>query len=164
MRKTTTKPSRPGAPARRWPAALVLLVVLNACSVFYRDPVVSLTDLQIVGLGLLSGTAEVTLEVENPNLFSFEVREFRYLLEVEDRDDRWARLAEGVSADTVRLPRRSTEEVTLRIPFSYGAVGTALRNLFSTGEIHYRLEGELKGRGPTGEMDLPVRAVGRMVP
>ncbi len=148
----------------RVPATFLLLLALAGCSLFLRDPVVTITDVQIVGLGLLGGTAEVRLQVENPNPFGFEVREFRYRLDVEDREDRWARLAEGVSVDTVRLARRSTEEVSLRIPFSYCGVGTALRNLLSTGQIHYRLEGDLKGRGPAGSLDVPVRATGTIIP
>jgi LEA14-like dessication related protein len=157
-------PSRGSGPVRRWLLLVPFLLLIGGCSVFFRSPGVTLADVRVIGLGLTSGTAQITLEVENPNLFQLEVREFHYLLEVEGRHDTWSRLAEGSSVERIRLPRRSKEEVRLEVPFSYDAVGVALQSWWQTGSMNYRVRGDLTARGPTGRIDLPFRAEGSMSP
>jgi LEA14-like dessication related protein len=146
------------------PALLIFVVWLGGCTAFYQAPEVTITDVRIVGLGLSAGTAEIHLEVDNPNFYQLEVRRFQYLLEVEGRNSNWSPLAEGVTADTVRLPRRSREDVRLQVPFRYDAVGTAVRNWWETGAMNYRVQGEILARGPMGERELPFRASGSMTP
>jgi LEA14-like dessication related protein len=144
--------------------ALALPVLVGGCSgILYRSPTVEISGVRLVGLGLTSGTAAVDLQVDNPNFFRLEVRELEYLLEVEDAGSRWSRLAEGRSEERIRLGRRSTETVTLEIPFSYGALGSALRSWWETGSVGYRLQGDLLGSGPTGELRVPFRSSGRMM-
>jgi LEA14-like dessication related protein len=158
--------TRRGVPRRLTPPilALVLPLFIGGCAALFRSPTVEIVDVRLVGLGLSSGTAEVTLEVDNPNLFRLEVREFSYLLEIEGSNDRWTRLAEGSSLERVELPRRSTEEVRLRVPFEYGGLGTALQSWWNTGQVNYRIAGDIRARGPGGERDLPFRARGQMAP
>ncbi|MEX2530128.1 MAG: LEA type 2 family protein [Gemmatimonadota bacterium] len=143
---------------------LALPFLLAGCGgLLYRSPTVEIADVRVVGLGLTSGTAAVDLQVENPNFFRLEVHELEYLLEIEDVGDRWSRLAEGRSDEKIRLGRRSTETVTLEIPFSYGAMGLALRSWWETGSVGYRLQGDLLGKGPTGEVRVPFRSSGKMM-
>ncbi len=147
-------------------ALVALLVLTGACALFVRSPEVAIADVRVVGLGLSGGTAEVLLEVDNPNRFGVEVREFHYLLQVSDpaRPERWDTLAVGVSADTVHLPRRAMTVVPLRIPFRYSALGTALRAWLAGGEVPYRLEGSVRARGSGIQRDLPFRSEGTLVP
>jgi LEA14-like dessication related protein len=148
-------------------ATLVLVGVTTAsCALFARSPEVTIADVRVVGLGLTGGTAEVLLEVDNPNRFDLEVREFRYLLEVSDPQapEVWDTLAVGVSADTVRLGGREVTVVPLRIPFRYAAVGTALRAWMQGGGVPYRLEGAVRARGAGVQRDLPFRSRGSLTP
>ncbi len=147
-------------------ALLVVALTAASCALFARSPEVRIADVRVIGLGLTGGTAEVLLEVDNPNRFDLEVREFRYLLEVSDpgQAERWDTLAVGVSADTVRLPRRDLTVVPLRIPFRYSALGTALRAWMQGGEVPYRLEGEVRARGAGVQRDLPFRSRGALTP
>lgn len=155
---------------RRALGALVALglvgVVTASCALFVRSPEVAIADVRVVGLGITGGTAEVLLQVDNPNRFALEVREFRYLLEVTDpgAPERWDTLAVGVSADTVQLPGRQVTVVPLRIPFRYQALGTALRAWSGGGEVPYRIEGEVRARGAGIQRDLPFRSRGALVP
>ncbi len=148
----------------RWLVLPLVVILLGGCSLFYRSPSVVIADVRVVGLGFTSGTAEIILEVDNPNFFHLEVREFQYLLEVEGREDRWSRLAEGRTAESIRLPRRSVERVTLEVPFQYEAVGTALRSWWDTGAMNYRVQGDIVARGPAGRVDLPFRSTGSLTP
>ncbi|MFW5904654.1 MAG: LEA type 2 family protein [bacterium] len=120
--------------------------------------------MRVVSLGLNAGMAEVVLEVDNPNFFSLEVREFDYRLEVEDGEDRWANLAQGSTRESVTLPRRGIERVALEVPFDYEAVGAALRSWWNTGSVPYRIEGALSARGPGMVREFPFQARGRMAP
>jgi LEA14-like dessication related protein len=156
----------PGRTLALWGTVLGVVLLSSACSLFVRSPEVAIADVRVVGLGLTGGTAEILLEVNNPNRFGLEVREFSYLLEVADpaRPDRWDTLAAGITSDTVRLDRRSTSVVPLRIPFRYSALGTALRAWMQGGEIPYRLEGDIRARGAGIQRDLPFRSRGNLTP
>lgn len=159
------RPPRRGARRRaRRLAALVPLLLAAGCSWMYEEPSVRILGVRVVGLGLTAGTAEVELEVDNPNRFAFEVREFGYLLEVAEGDDRWTELTRGTAADTVRIPGRTVERVTLPVPFQYRGAGTAIRAWFETGEIRYRFRGELTARAPTRTLVLPLRSEGTIAP
>jgi LEA14-like dessication related protein len=164
--KRRSFPAPRGRP-RQWAQVFVLLVlgvVLGGCALFYRSPQVQIADVRVVQLGFTSGTAEVKLDVTNPNRFGLEVRELAYLLEVAEREDLWTELARGQSSERVRIGRRSTREVTLAVPFQYRGAGSALRAWWETGEIRYRVRGEIKARAPTRTIDLPFRAEGTVVP
>lgn len=153
--------------SRRWPrllGGLALALLVTGCALFYRDPEIRIVDVRVVGLGLTSGTAEVTLEVDNPNRFALEVREFAYLLEVAEGEDRWTELTRGATMDTIRISRRSVQEVILPVPFQYQGAGSALRAWFETGRIEYRFQGELTARAPTRTLNFPVRSSGTIVP
>lgn len=153
-----------GRSGLRAPAMALLTLVLAGCALFYRDPTVTIADVRVLSLGFNGGTAEVILEVENPNRFDLEVRGFEYRLEVRDGPERWTELAEGASEERVRLQKRSTDEVALTIPFRFQGVGSALRSWLSTGEIGYRMQGTVRARGPTGEVSLPFRSQGTLIP
>jgi LEA14-like dessication related protein len=152
--------------ALRLPALAGLLLLVPGCALFFRSPEVRIVDVRLVGLGLTSGTAEVLLEVDNPNRFALEVRGLEYLLEIGAREgaERWDTLAAGFHADTVHLRRRSGEEVAIRIPFRYQALGTAFQAWVSGGEIPYRIQGEVRAHGPGGVRDLPFRSRGTIRP
>ncbi len=150
----------------RLPVLLFLLATLPGCALLYQSPEVRIVDVRVVGLGITSGTAEILLEVDNPNRFGLEVRGLDYLLEVGTPSDqaRWDTLAVGFHPDTIQLPRRSEEQVAVRIPFRYQALGTALGAWLQGGDIPYRIQGEVKARGPGGERDLPFRSRGSIRP
>lgn len=162
--------ARPNLARRTRPIFLAafagLTLVLSGCGLLIQNPVVGIVDVRVAGLGLSGGTAEIFLQVENPNRFDVEVREFQYVLLVAERPEsvRWDTLAIGVSADTLRLGRRSIEVVPLRIPFRYSGLGTALRGLLFGGSVPYRVEGTLRARGSGIQRQIPFSASGTLTP
>jgi LEA14-like dessication related protein len=151
-------------PAARLAFMAALALLVPGCSLFYQDPTVRFMDVRVVGLGVTSGTAELTLEVENPNRFALDLREFTYLLEVAEGDDRWVELARGEVEEAVRIGRRTTQEVILSVPFQYRGAGSAIRAWLDTGRIDYRFQGELTARAPSRTVTFPVRSQGTLVP
>jgi len=148
----------------RLAGALALVVLAAGCTLFYQDPTVRFVDVRVVGLGITSGTAEVTLEVDNPNRFGLEVREFLYQLEVAEGSERWTELARGETEEAIQIPRRTVQQVTLSVPFQYRGAGSAIRAWLETGRIPYRFQGELTARAPTRTLVLPVRSEGSITP
>jgi LEA14-like dessication related protein len=165
---TPSTESSPRVPRRPLVLLAVLagLALLPGCALFIKNPVVGIVDVRVAGLGLTGGTAELQLQVENPNRFDVTVREFTYVLTVADRPDavRWDTLAIGVSIDTLYLSKRSIEVIPLRIPFRYSGLGTALRGLLFSGEIPYRVEGTVRARGAGISRQLPYSATGTLNP
>ncbi len=148
-------------PIARAILALGTLMFLAGCSGLYRAPEVTLTNVQITGLGLTSGIARVYLEVENPNPVSLEVRRMEYLLELRGPDGEWNVLSEGVSSDRVTVVRRGTTDLSLEMVFQYRALGAAFLGWWDSREVMYRIQGDLSARGPLGPVQLPFEASGR---
>jgi len=149
-----------------WGIVVGLLALLPGCALFFRAPEVRIVDLRVVEVGLRSGTAEVILEVDNPNRYSLEILGFDYLLEVgsSGQDPRWDILAQGVREESLRLPARSEERIVIQLPFRYSALGTAVGAWLRGGEVPYRVEGILRAKGPVGERNLPFQARGSLRP
>jgi LEA14-like dessication related protein len=145
--------------------ALVLLV-LPGCALFFRAPEVRIVDIRVVEVGLRSGTAEVILEVDNPNRYALEILGLDYRLEVGStaEDSRWDLLAEGFHSEPLRLRPRTEERIALQLPFRYSALGTALGAWIRGGEVPYRVEGRLRAKGPVGARELPFQARGALRP
>lgn len=155
-----------GAP--RAAAALAVLAAA-ACALFYQAPEVRIVGLRVASLGITSGTAELELEITNPNSGDVDVRGFRYRLDVrrpsdEEADDPWTPLGEGYHRTGATLAGGETSRVTVEVPFEYEAVGAAVRAFLREGEVGYRLEGELRIHGGLGEYDVPLRQTGVLSP
>lgn len=156
-------PAAPKRTAARGTALLLVAVALAACSMAFRAPGVRIVAVRLVALGLTQGTAEMELQVSNPNDRGLDVRGVRYHLRVQDEaaeEERWLTLGEGYHSEPVRLGGHDTTRVTVSVPFRYRAVGAAIRSLVDRGEIPYRLEGEVEVAGPLGPVRVPIRTRG----
>jgi len=147
-------------------AISVIGVSIQGCALFYEAPAVEILDVQVVALGLTSGTAEVALEVTNESGRVMEIRGFLYEIEVKGPGEgaNWITLAEGFHDQELVIPGRGTEEVLIPVPFQYSALGDAVRSLLSSGEIPYRLKGEIWLGGPTLGMQMPFKHEGVLKP
>jgi LEA14-like dessication related protein len=133
---------------------------------FFRAPAVEILDVQIVSLGLTSGTAEVVLEVTNDGRRQMDIRGFLYEIEVRGPDDGedWVSLAEGFQTQALSIAGNESHRVTVPVPFQYSAVGVALRSFISEGEVPYRLKGEVWMGGSSSGLQLPFRSQGVIKP
>jgi LEA14-like dessication related protein len=157
-----------GAP-RRAPTTVGLLLsagLLHGCAMFFSAPDVEIVDVQILSLGLTSGTAEVVLEVTNDGRRQMDIRGFLYEIEVRgpEEGEGWISLAEGFRTETISIAGSETRRVTVPVPFQYSAVGAALRSFLSEGEVPYRLKGEVWMGGASSGLQLPFRSEGVITP
>ena len=151
-------------------AGAFFLVALPGCSLLFSPPSVTIVGVNLVSVGLTSGTAEVILDVTNQRSGSLDVRGFLYELEVRDQGDLavdeggWRRLAEGLHEDRVVVKGNSTHRVSLPVPFQYRALGAALRSFLADGEVPYRIRGQVKVRSLGSEKTVPFRSQGVLRP
>jgi LEA14-like dessication related protein len=146
------------------------LVALQGCSLLGSPPSVSIVGVNLVSVGLTSGTAEVILDVTNQRSGSLDVRGFLYELEVRDQGDvggqdlGWRRLAEGFHGERVVVEGNTTHRISLPVPFQYRALGAALRSFLADGEVPYRIRGEVSVRRWGSERTVPFRSQGVLRP
>jgi hypothetical protein len=123
-------------------------------------------DIQILSLGLTSGTAEVVLDVTNEGGREMRIRGFLYEIEVQGPGEEggWTSLAEGFFDQQLSIPGRETRRVSVPFPFEYSALGAALRRFLSEGDVPYRLRGEAWFGGSSTGLQIPFRAEGVLKP
>jgi LEA14-like dessication related protein len=142
------------------------LVLAGGCAAFFSPPSVEIIGVELVSLGLTSGTAAVTLELANQSSRKIDILGFLYALEVRDPGDEggWRRLAGGFHEERIVLPKEQVQRVTVPVPFEYRALGAALQSFLTLGEVPYRLEGEVSVKGFGMELEVPFRSEGVVKP
>ena len=146
---------------------LSLVVSVTAgCALFFESPDVDIADVRVVSVGLVGATAEVSLNVVNPNDFTLRAKEVRYRLSFadEDADRGWRVLTQGQTGEEIQVAPRDTTGVRLSVPFRYADVGRALGSLLDEGELTYRLDGDVKFDAPIKDIRVPFDRRGNLVP
>jgi LEA14-like dessication related protein len=158
--------TRASVDARKAVGLLLVLGSAQGCALFFKAPAVEIVDVEIVALGLTSGTAEVVMDVTNESGRQMDIRGFLYEIEVkEPRDDGgWSSLAEGFYNHELSIPGRETRRVNVPVPFQYSALGAAVRSFLSEGEVPYRLKGEVWIGGSNVGLQIPFRTRGVLKP
>lgn len=148
-------------------SALALLLLVSGCALAYEKPTVTVAQVRLASLGLAGGELAVSLEVENPNRYALESRDFRYALAfAEGGSDApaWRTLVEGRLDQVVRVPARDVMPLEVTVPFDAASVGAALARLLRQGELEYRFTGELLAGTPLGERRIPFDQRGHFRP
>lgn len=146
--------------------ATVALSLLGGCALFFKPPSVEIVDVNVISLGLTSGTAEVVLDLTNEGRRQMDIRGFLYEVEVKgnEREEGWTSLAEGFFSEEVSIPGRETRRVKIPVPFQYSALGAAVRSFLAEGEVPYRLRGEVWLGGEGMGLQIPFRDQGVLKP
>src|SRR5687768_2450870 len=122
----------------------------------FREPVVHFNDAKLRGLGLSGGSVDVVLSIYNPNRFDLNATRLTYRLMVEDRD-----LGTGSLNNAFRVGDNDSTYVTIPIDFSYAGLGSAGRQLLTSGTINYRVIGDFTVDTPLGSFTRPYDQRGR---
>jgi LEA14-like dessication related protein len=132
---------------------LALLVVVAACGPIGRtfvEPVVTLREARVTGLGVSGGSIEVVLDVYNPNSFRLDGSRLTYNVLIDS-----VRLGQGEYNSRFQVERGDTSAITLPISFTYAGIGQAGRQLMQTGSVEYRVMGEVTVATPIGNYTRP---------
>lgn len=137
-----------------------------ACAPRLQPPSVHLVRVRVTALGLTAGEAQVSLRVANPNTRGIRLHNVDYAVDVASsaKAESWILLGEGVTETDIVLPPEDTVDIEIDLPFTYAAVGAALRSLWSRGEVDYRVRGLVRTDGPLGDVNVPFESSGRLAP
>lgn len=140
--------------------ALVAAVGAYGCASVARnafsEPVVTLRDVRLQGIGMTGGSFDVILSVYNPNGFRLDASQLRYNVFVDS-----VRFANGTMNQRFTVQEKDSTLVTVPINFTYAGVGEAGRQLLNTGSVNYRVAGDVTVATPVGNFTVPYDRTGR---
>ena len=141
-------------------AAVLGVVGVSACKTAgrqaWREPVVTLRDVKLIGAGFQGGTLDILLNVHNPNDFRLDGSRITYRV-----------FADSVSVGGGSLDQRFTvqngDSTQLRLPlnFTWSGLGAVARQLQNQGVVNYRVTGEIEVATVVGNFTLPYDQSGR---
>ena len=140
--------------------AAVMLLATVACSSLgrsvFKEPVVTLRDVRLNGVGLTGGSMDVVLNVYNPNGYNLSATQMTYKLMVDS-----VQFADGLVQQRFDVAENDSNTVRIPVSFTYAGIGEAGRQLLNTGSINYRVAGGLTVATPLGNFTVPYDRTGR---
>lgn len=132
-----------------------------ACSAFgratFREPVLTLRDAQITGLGISGGSIDINVDVYNPNNFRLDGTRLTYSVLIDS-----VPFGTGSIDSKFTVEQGDTTRVKLPLTFTYAGVGAAGRQLLQTGTVDYRVTGDITVATPLGQFTRPYEGRGRL--
>lgn len=122
----------------------------------FAEPVVTLRDVKLQGIGLTGGSFDVVLSVYNPNGYRLDATQLNYNLFVDT-----LRFANGTLQQQFTVQEKDSTIVRVPVSFSYAGVGEAGRQLLNTGSVNYRVAGDVTVATPVGSFKVPYDRTGR---
>ena len=146
---------------RRLAVLAVIVGGLSACSGLgrqaFKEPVVDLRDVRVLGIGTTGGQLEVALGVYNPNNYRLDATRMTYRVFVGDS----VGLANGAVDTRTTVQSNDTTVVRIPVSFTYSGLGRAASQLLQTGAVNYRVAGDVTVGTVVGNFTVPYSATGR---
>lgn len=142
-------------------AVVAVALTLAGCSALgraaFQNPVVSLRDVRVLGLGTTGGQLEVQLGVYNPNQYRLDATRLTYRVFVGDS----VGVASGALDTQTTVQAGDSTIVRVPIAFTYSGVGAAAMQLMRTGSVTYRVGGDVTVGSPVGNFTVPYNTTGQ---
>src|SRR5919199_5345343 len=122
----------------------------------FAQPVVTLKDVRLNGIGLTGGSMDVVLNVYNPNHFRLDATRLNYTVLVDS-----VQFATGTLDQRFTVQESDSTAVTIPVSFTYAGVGQAGRQLLNTGSVNYRVRGDVTVGTVLGSYTVPYDRTGR---
>ncbi len=139
---------------------VALMASMSGCSALgkaaFAEPVVTLQDVQLKGIGMNGGAVDVVLNVYNPNNYRLDATRVRYNLLFDS-----TKVADGEITERQTVEGRDTLRVNIPVNFTFRALGEAGRQLLSQGSVPYRVTGDVVVGSPVGNFTVPFSKSGR---
>ena len=121
-----------------------------------REPVVTLKDVRLKGLGVTGGTLDVSLSIYNPNEFRLDGSRLTYQVFADS-----AAVGGGTLDQQFTVQNGDSTTITLPLTFTYSGLGAAARQIQNQGSVNYRVKGEIEVATPIGRFTRPYDQSGR---
>jgi LEA14-like dessication related protein len=147
----------------RHPVACVLLALstsLGACSAIseiFREPDVQLERVVVRGVGLSGGNLDLIVGVDNPNGFSLQGTRLEVGFDVEGEH-----LGEIAYDEDFSVAENGRTTLTLPLTFGWAGVGSAVRAALGSGDLPYKMKGQVELQTPWGRKEVPFTREGRV--
>ena len=122
----------------------------------FKEPVVTLREFTVSGLGLTGGSVDVVLSVFNPNGYKLDALNMTYQVDVDT-----VRLGSGALDGRFVIAENDSSVVRLPVRFTYAGLGAAGRSLVTAGTVNYRVRGDFTVSTPLGNFTRPYDRTGR---
>ncbi|HEY8165957.1 MAG TPA: LEA type 2 family protein [Gemmatimonadaceae bacterium] len=146
---------------RRIAVTALAMLALGGCATLglggFKEPLVRFSDVKLRGLGLSGGSADVILNVYNPNGYNLNAARLTYTLFVGDN----LKLGDGMLQNAFRVKDHDSTFVTIPVNFTYAGLGAAGQQLLQSGSVSYRVMGDLTVDTPLGNFTRPYDQRGR---
>ena len=121
-----------------------------------KEPVVSLRDVKLVGVGVTGGTLDILLSVYNPNDFRLDGSRITYRVFADS-----AAVGGGSLDQRFTVQNGDSTQIRLPLSFTYAGLGAAARQMQNQGTVNYRITGEIEVATPIGKFTRPYDQTGR---
>jgi LEA14-like dessication related protein len=122
----------------------------------FKEPVVTLQDVKVTGVGFNGGSLDVVLNVDNPNDFRLDATQLHYSVLVDT-----VPFANGTTSQHFTVEGKRTQQVHIPINFTYSGVGQAAQQLMNTGSVNYTVRGDVTVGSAIGNFTVPFSQTGR---
>ena len=143
-------------------ATAAVAVIAAGCSTLGRqgfaNPVVSLRNVRVVGLGATGGNLDVVLSVYNPNSFRLDATRLTYRVALAGDS---ITLADGALDSRFTVQDKDSTVVTIPVSFTYTGIGAAGRSILNTGAVNYHVLGDVTVGSSLGSFTVPYSSTGR---
>ena len=157
-----------GRPSVRWLTVLAIVVALLAgCAAPLQKPDVSLTGVELVGIGLVEQRLLLKLNVSNPNDVDLPIKSLGFAVELDGQP-----FATGATEQPVTIARHADAQFDVKVVTRLGDVLKQLKAARQNGKLAYRIHGRVELESPAGPTrvafdrsgDLSLPALERFVP
>lgn len=139
---------------------LLLLISIGACAAitdFYKEPDVHLERAVVRGIDFTGGNLDLIVKVDNPNDFTLEGTRLEVGFDVEGQH-----LGDIAYDDDFSLTENGATTLTLPLTFGWAGVGSAVRAALASGDLPYRMKGQVELKTPWGRRQVPFTREGRV--
>lgn len=140
----------------RWIVSAVLLGGCAGLPAFFKDPDLKLQRVVVQGVGLTGGTMDLVVSVHNPNSFDLRGTRLQVGFDVEG-----SHVGDVEYTSSFQVQKGDTTAVTLPVQFSWNGLAAAARSALGSGELPYKIAGQLTVETPFGDRRIPFTREGR---
>jgi LEA14-like dessication related protein len=130
---------------------LVGTLVSGCTSVFVKEPVVTVKDLNIISVDTAGAVMELYIEVKNENDFDLKLLGYSYDLHVMALP-----LVKGGAREEISFPGRQSTDLRIPLRVSYADLLALLRRNPNPDRVPYQLKAGLDLDTPVGHVNVPV--------